>query len=352
MSTSTPVVEPSQRIRLSAGAMSLTLHLAATLAVAVLVGRPVRTAAPEPSRDVGIVLAQRGPHDTTSFFRESTDPAEQSLVDAAGAGTGTGASSEAVDGVGAAAGLPTAADAASLVLPAIALPGAATAVGPGDELLVPGIRLGGSARRPLLPGLGDEAILAEEAAERAARQAIGPPTRVSLFGAPAAVGRSFVFAIDRSGSMGGKGLNALVAARDELARGIAHLEPNHKFQIIAYNHDCRYYRTTRLIPADAEGKSGVPAFIDNLSAFGGTLHEMALRAALALEPDVVFLLTDGGDPPLGEIELNHIRKLADRRTAVNCCQYGRGPAPDGENFLMQVARQNRGTYTWVDMQSR
>ena len=58
----------------------------------------------------------------------------------------------------------------------------------------------------------------------------GPAARVSLFGSQNAAGHSFVFAIDRSQSMGGKGLNALKAAEDQLHLVLADLKENHSFK--------------------------------------------------------------------------------------------------------------------------
>jgi hypothetical protein len=76
---------------------------------------------------------------------------------------------------------------------------------------------------------------------------------------------------------------------------------------------------------------------------------MALRAALAMEPDAVFLLTDGGDPHLNEIQLANIRKLAARRTTIHCIQFGFGALGDDDNFMMRLARENGGGYTYVNM---
>jgi hypothetical protein len=175
---------------------------------------------------------------------------------------------------------------------------------------------------------------------------------VSVFGSAPAEGRSFVFAIDRSKSTGGKGQNALSAARSELARAVMPLSDRHRFQIIAYNHTCVYYKTARLIAATEENKAGIPAFIDGLVDFGGTEHEMALRAALAMEPEAIFLLTDGGDPHLNEIQLKNIQKLAQGRTSIHCIQFGFGTPEEGADFLRQLAEQNRGGYTYVEMSKR
>jgi hypothetical protein len=215
------------------------------------------------------------------------------------------------------------------------------------DRLMSGVRPG----RTILSGLDDAAILADEAARRAAREARGPSTQVSVFGSAAATGYRFVFAIDRSASMGADGLNVLDAARGELSRALAHLLPTHSFQVVAYNHECVYLERPRLLSATEENKAAVAPFLDRLGAFGGSGHEMALRAALAMEPDVVFLLSDGEDPSLNDIELTNLRRLAAGRTSIHCIQFGFGPEAEETLFMQQLAAQNSGSYKYIDMSS-
>lgn len=242
--------------------------------------------------------------------------------------------------------------AADLSIPDIQLPGDSMPLGSADDLgldrLFPGARRSTS----VLPGLGDEAILADEAAWRAAQQARGPATRVSLFGSAAASGHRFVFAIDRSGSMGGSGLNALAAASTELSTSLAHLLPSHSFQIVAYHHQCVYLQKPRLLPASEENKAAVAPFISGLGALGSTSHDMALRVSLAMEPDVIYLLTDGGDPHLTEIQLTNLRKLTAGRTSIHCIRFGFGADAEPDHFMKRLAAQNSGSYTYVDMSKR
>jgi hypothetical protein len=170
-----------------------------------------------------------------------------------------------------------------------------------------------------------------------------------VFGSGWAAGHDFVFAIDRSASMGRGGLNVLDAARGELSRALADLLPSHRFQIVAYNHQCVYLQRPRLLPATEENKAAVAPFLDSLGAFGGSGHDMALRAALAMEPDAVFLLSDGGDPYLTDIELSNLRRLAAGRASIHCIQFGRGPLGEEPLFMLRLAEENSGSYTYVDL---
>jgi hypothetical protein len=198
--------------------------------------------------------------------------------------------------------------------------------------------------------LDPSAIFAEEAARKQALAARGPSASLGLFGSDQASGRSFVFLIDRSKSMGGAGLGAMAAAEDELVRAVEKLKPNHKFQIIAYHHKCVFLETKRiLIPATEENKKSIRGYLSGLAAFGATEHMTGLMTALRLEPDAIFLLTDGGDPYLSAVELARIATLAKGKTAIHCIQFGSGPRAEQANFLERLAAYCDGGYGYVDM---
>lgn len=193
------------------------------------------------------------------------------------------------------------------------------------------------------------AAVAEEQARLQSRRPTGEPTTVSLFGGTAAQGRSFIFLIDRSKSMGKYGLQALAAAEQELSAAVRRLQSYHQFQVIAYNDRCAYMSQRRMLAATDENKQGISKFLSALSPLGATEHEMALLSALQHQPDVIFLLTDGGDPHLSE---NQIRTLAERagaRTAIHCIQLGNGPLLESDTFLRRLAHEAGGTFTYADM---
>lgn len=338
MSRPSPASEATQRRRLPAWLLSLGLHGLLLLGLGLAMNRWTAGEPDEPARQVGIVLTEATGPRSEQYFRDprpAADPEPFSETDSLEAATQRA--------------LPGGVEAEAL-LPDLQLPGSALPSAAPEGMLLPDLDLGGGRfQRPLLPSGGDEEILAEEAARRAAREALGPTTELSVFGSAPATGRSFVFAIDRSHSMGSQGLNALAAARVELARAVSRLEDNHRFQIVAYHHQCVYLTGPRLLPATPENRARVGPFIDSLAAFGGTGHEAALRVSLAMEPDAVFLLTDGGDPHLDEIELANLRKLAEGRTAIHSVQFGFGPASEASRFMRLLAEQNGGRYTYVDM---
>jgi hypothetical protein len=206
--------------------------------------------------------------------------------------------------------------------------------------------------RPKLPGIDESAIIAEEQAKLRAANARGPTTELGVFGSKEAVGNSFLFLIDRSQSMGGGGLGVLQDAERELARVLKGLEAKHRFQVAVYHYKSVYLHRRELLPATDANKSLVPGFLSTKAAFGATEHERALMSALSLEPDVIFLLTDGGEPVLKDRQIRAIAKLSSPRTSIHCIQFGSGPLQDADNFLARLAAATRGEYGYVDVNGR
>ena len=209
----------------------------------------------------------------------------------------------------------------------------------------------GRGRPKILPGLDDAAILAEDAAIPREAVPSGPTAKLSLFGSAAAEGRSFVFVIDRSQSMGGGGLGAISAAAKELAAQLGRLTPEQKFQVVAYNQSAVYFRQRELLAADDANQKALVRFVSDLAAYGPTEHQRGLLAALKLKPEVIFLLTDGGDPHLDPGQLRVIHEAAGGRTTIHCLHFGSGPA-DPDSFLRRLAAENRGSYLYIDMSGR
>lgn len=293
-------------------------------------------------REVGIVLT--GPRvDRASPETEKAEPDHAAGADPAGGAQPTDAAERQIST------LPGRGELTELTFPEPALPDDSQVAGGGSDLVVDRLLSGVGPSRAILPGLDEEAIFEYEAARRAAIEARGPPAKLSIFGSAVATGYRFVFVIDRSGSMSDSGWNLLSAARQELVEQLDALLPTHRFQIVAYNHLCVYLDVPRLLPATDENKAAVGPFLERLGTFGGSGHDMALRAALAMEPDAVFFLSDGGDPYLTEIELTNLRRLAAGRSAIHCIQFGWGPAQQAEPFMQRLAAQNSGSYVYVDL---
>ena len=182
-----------------------------------------------------------------------------------------------------------------------------------------------------------------------ARAPKGPPATINVFGSGGLTGRSFVFVLDRSKSMGGQGLGVIHAARNELSAAINQLEPHHTFQIVGYHHRTVTISKRNLLPATDANKLLVPNFISNLAAFGATDHDNGLNSAITFSPDVIVLMTDGGYPELNSNQLKLIQQMAPRGCQIHCIQFGLGSLQQPVNFMRQLAQQNRGTYRYIDV---
>lgn len=178
--------------------------------------------------------------------------------------------------------------------------------------------------------------------------------RTSLFGI-AAEANKIVYVIDRSGSMGGRGREALGIAKAELIRSFNRLDKVHQFQIVFYNERPIVFNPTgtpgRLAFATDANKRRAVRFLDTIVSDGGTAHEDALRLAIWLRPDVIFLLTDADDPKLSNAQLAKIRQLA-AGIIINAVEFGSGPKPNGKNFLAALASQNGGKHVYIDIAKR
>jgi Ca-activated chloride channel family protein len=321
--------------------ISLAVHLGVLILGALLVTaeRPAAGIG-DADRPVSVVLAQRTA-ERTDYFAEQDAAAAAVLPSALAAASGA-ASAGSISGP---TGPPP-------LLPGITLPQLPGAIAPREGLV--GVATSGAPGKlaRILPELGDAEILAADAAIPREVLPTGPTAQLGLFGAPAATGRSFVFVIDRSASMGGSGLGAIQAAAGELKTHLSQLSDQQTFQVVAYNQSSIYFTEGGLVPASADNQRQLVKFVEDIAAYGQTEHTRGLLAALRLKPEVIFLLTDAGDPVMKPADLRLIREVTRGRTSIHCLHFGRGQLDSAENFMQRLATENRGSYTYIDMNAR
>jgi hypothetical protein len=318
--------------------ISLAIHLTVLIVGALVVtSQPPVAGIDASDRPVAIVLAQRS-GERTDYFAEE-DAAAQARQSAASSASGSPSASE------------ISTEEPPLV-PGIALPQLPGSLPPGEGLVGKAAPGGPGKVASILPGLGDAEIIAADAGIPREAVPTGPTAELSLFGSAAAKGRSFVFVIDRSQSMGGSGLGAIRAAARELKTHLDRLTHEQTFQVVAYNQSAVYFTEGGLLPATDENKQKLVKFIEDIAAYGQTEHTRGLLAALRLKPEVIFLLNDAGDPVMKPGDFAVVRQASRGRTSIHCLHFGRGKPPEGENFMMRLAAENRGSYTYVDMNSR
>jgi len=179
------------------------------------------------------------------------------------------------------------------------------------------------------------------------------PGQTSLFGVDDA-GKKFVYVIDRSFSM--EEHNAFRAAKAELLTSISRLTETQQFQVIFYNNEPLVLATRddrfQMFFGTETQRLQISEQIRSISPDGGTRHLPAIQEALKFNPDVIFLLTDGAMSELSKSELESIKSRNRQGTRIHCIEFGNtAPAisSDGQpvpNFLMKLASQNSGKYTY------
>lgn len=221
----------------------------------------------------------------------------------------------------------------------------------GHQLIGPGVNLPAGAtvtdpRQPVKSGGGKR-----------------PAATGTQGGAPGAAfmgtrdeGSKVVFVIDASGSMTSN--NSMQVAKAALVSSLQALEGDQQFLIIFYDdkpvvlhlrdsHKPELYAATELHKTLAKQK------IAGIQPGTGTQHVPALEMALRLAPDVIFFLTDGQEPPIYEGDLASLKRMNLGKTRIHSIEFGVGPevseASGAKNFLRKLARQNDGTYRYYDV---
>jgi hypothetical protein len=159
-------------------------------------------------------------------------------------------------------------------------------------------------------------------------------------------GQRIVYVIDRSSSMGEHG--ALEAACRELLASVARLPATARFQVVLYNRSASPLLLggrTDLAAAGADSLHQVEAALAALRPAGSTNHVEALKTALTLLPDVLFLVTDADD--LTQKEVRAVTALNQGRAVIHAVELTTRP-DHGDGPLALLARGNGGTYRAVD----
>ena len=167
-----------------------------------------------------------------------------------------------------------------------------------------------------------------------------------------ATGSKFVFVVDRSGSMGGV---RWMQARQELVNSIRSLSESQEFFIVLYNHQASTMLgllgdELQLIKASKDNLDKVEQWLYRQTPGGNTSPRNAMRIALSLEPDAVYLMSDGEfrDGTVEDLQKRNRHRKGERRgmvkTVVHCISF---KSLSGAPTLQLIARQNNGSYAFV-----
>lgn len=166
----------------------------------------------------------------------------------------------------------------------------------------------------------------------------GGPEFFGLGGSARGV-KSIVYVVDRSGSM----LDTFGHVRGELRRSISGLRRSQKFHVIFFSSGEPVESPPRkLVSAIEARKTEFFDFLQSLSPQGSTHPEAAMRRALALEPDLIYFLTDG------EFDRGLLGKLNEwnqsRRVRIYTIAFFDAA---GAALLEHIAREHKGEFKFV-----
>lgn len=315
------------RRQVPAWLLSLGLHGALLLAIALIVPKIPQGAAEEPARTGGIVLVSQSQGPPQYLSEEDVGGDLTAVGEHAPQAVATEASATAAESP-----FPDVPNELAGLLPK------------GDASILGSQNVGEGTDRAtkLVGGRGPAKGVGENYAE------------TGVFGVTGR-GTKFVYVFDRSGSMDGFQGRPLVAAKRELLASLDKLSSVHQFQIIFYNErptilNPRHEAQPRMMYGNDTDKKVAQDFVRGILSDGGTRHLEALKLALRMGPDVIFFLTDADEPTLTNAELAEIRRLNDRVGAsINAIEFGAGPRQHRESFLTRIARENSGAHVYVDV---
>jgi hypothetical protein len=164
-----------------------------------------------------------------------------------------------------------------------------------------------------------------------------PPWRQTTFFGIRAPGRFFVYVIDCSESMIDE--DRFARATMEVRRSVLSLQAPQQFEVIFYNQESiPMPGGPKPRPADPQNKGQLVSWLRLVDPDGGTDPRAALRQAIALRPEAVFLLSDGVFPD-GTAEA--VAKFNARRIPIHCVDLSGG---EGGTHLRRIARESGGKY--------
>ncbi len=207
----------------------------------------------------------------------------------------------------------------------------------------------------LIPGLGEGTL----------GKGPGGTGTTSLFGL-AGEGGKFVYVFDRSESMNSvfslysaqqilATITPLKSAKMEMARSLNALSKANEFQIVFYNDLVEIFGEShdekKLYRATADNKQRANEYIESIPGEGFTNHLLALETAMTLDPDVIFMLTDG--EAKDDLHPNMVRKIVKfckrRNIVINIVHFCQ--APRDNCTLVGLAEKTGGQHVFISLES-
>jgi hypothetical protein len=169
-----------------------------------------------------------------------------------------------------------------------------------------------------------------------------------------AKGTRFVFIVDASLSM--QDGNRWYEANRELLAALDRLEAHHQFYVMFFNKDCH-----RMFDANNPEPAMLPATVENRERFRQWLATVKLgyftepcksvQFALSLEPDAIYLLSDGDfeDQTAAMLRRTNLERVRGQRKGTpRAIVHTIGfHSHDGQQVLKRIAQENGGRYLFV-----
>ena len=154
-----------------------------------------------------------------------------------------------------------------------------------------------------------------------------------------AEGSDFVFVVDMSGSMSGTRFRR---AKSELRRSIEALSPTQRYFIIFFSDDAWPMPADGLLEATEKNLLATRRWLKQAACMGGTHPLPALLDALRLEPDAIFLLSDGQFDPETAMHLDTAEPYV--RIPIHTIGFA---SRAGEPMLKAISEVSGGKYRYV-----
>ncbi len=170
----------------------------------------------------------------------------------------------------------------------------------------------------------------------------GPGSSASFFGLEAR-GKDFVYVVDYSGSMQGQKIKA---AKQELIRSIDELTSRCKFYIIFYNKDYITMPAETMLRANQTNKQTMFRWVEQLTPGGGTDPRQAVKHAISLNPDAIYLLSDGIFERQACDDIDRANRM--KRIPIHTIAYY---SKDGRTLLKRISADSNGRFEYISQWS-
>jgi hypothetical protein len=206
---------------------------------------------------------------------------------------------------------------------------------------------------PTVGSSAAESSTSMDAVAKAAASGNGPMPQATFFGAQAQ-GNTFVYLVDNSGSM--RRDRAFEAAKVELIRSLQSLRESQRYYVMFFGERLEKLSLDGLQP-ESRPIRATPGhiattiqWVQRIPIRGGKAPNDALEAAIALEPDAIFLLFDGDTQVDVASHLRRINRYDDllQGTVPRVSIHTIGIYSDEHSDLLRrIASENLGSYRFV-----